>query len=208
MTAFESLQHIRTLDELVIWGGYALLFAIVFSETGLFAGFFLPGDSLLITAGLIAASGQLDIVLVIATLSFGAIMGDSTGYFIGMQLQRAFLHKPESFFFHKEHLEKTEKFYDKHGSKAVFLARFVPVVRSFSATLAGVAKMPYQVFLFYSVSGSIVWVLCFTAVGYFLAALFPDLVDFVHYIILGGIIVILANSMRYLTKKKKTGTGF
>lgn len=195
------MQDIQTLEELIIWGGYALLFAIVFAETGMFAGFFLPGDSLLITAGLIAASGQLELPLVIATLCFGAVMGDSTGYFIGTQLQRAFLSKKETLFFRKEHLEKTERFYEKHGSKAVFLARFVPVVRSFTATLAGVAGMPYQVFLFYSVTGSIVWVLFFTSVGYFLAALFPDLVDFVHYIILGGIIVIIANSLRYLGKK-------
>ncbi len=200
------MQHIQTLDELVIWGGYALLFAIVFAETGLFAGFFLPGDSLLITAGLIAASGQLELPLVIATLSSGAIMGDSTGYFIGTQLQRAFLRKKETLFFRKEHLEKTERFYEKHGSKAVFLARFVPVVRSFAATLAGVAKMPYPVFLFYSVSGSIVWVLCFTSIGYFLAALFPDLVDFVHYIILAGIIIIIANSLKYLRKKNGSPT--
>ncbi len=195
------MQDIQTLEELIIWGGYALLFAIVFAETGMFAGFFLPGDSLLITAGLIAASGQLDLPLVIATLCFGAVMGDSTGYFIGTQLQRAFLNKRETLFFRQEHLEKTERFYEKHGSKAVFLARFVPVVRSFTATLAGVAGMPYPVFLFYSVTGSLVWVLFFTSVGYFLAALFPDLVDFVHYIILGGIIVIIANSLRYLRKK-------
>ena len=206
MNPFHALQHIQTLDELVIWGGYALLFAIVFAETGLFAGFFLPGDSLLITAGLIAASGQLDLPLVIATLSFGAIMGDSTGYFIGVQLQRAFLRKKETFFFRKEHLDKTEQFYEKHGSKAVFLARFVPVVRSFAATLAGVAKMPYHVFLFYSVSGSITWVLCFTTIGYFLATLFPDLVDFVHYIILAGIVIILANSLRYFRRKKPSRT--
>lgn len=200
------MQDIQTLEELIIWGGYALLFAIVFAETGLFAGFFLPGDSLLITAGLIAASGQLDLPLVIATLCFSAIIGDSTGYFIGTQLQRAFLNKKESLFFRKEHLDKTEQFYEKHGSKAVFLARFVPVVRSFSATLAGVAGMPYQVFLFYSVSGSLVWVLFFTSIGYFLAALFPDLVDFVHYIILAGIVIILANSLRYFRGKKPRRT--
>ncbi len=197
------MQDIQTLEELIIWGGYALLFAIVFAETGMFAGFFLPGDSLLITAGLIAASGQLDLHLVIATLSFGAILGDSTGYFIGTKLQQAFLSKKETMFFRKEHLDKTEQFYEKHGSKAVFLARFVPVVRSFAATLAGVAKMPYQVFLFYSVSGSLIWVLCFTLIGYFLATLFPDLVDFVHYIILAGIVIIIANSLKYLRNKTK-----
>lgn len=197
------MQDIHTLEELIIWGGYALLFAIVFAETGLFAGFFLPGDSLLITAGLISASGNLDLPLVIATLFFGAIMGDSTGYFIGSQLQRALFDKKETRFFRKEYLEKTEKFYEKHGSKAVFLARFVPVVRSFSATLAGVAKMPYPVFLFYSVSGSIVWVVSFTLMGYFLATLFPDLVDLLHYIIAAGIVIIIVNTLRYLRKQSQ-----
>lgn len=197
------MQDIHTLEELIIWGGYALLFAIVFAETGLFAGFFLPGDSLLITAGLISASGNLDLPLVIATLCFGAIMGDSTGYFIGSQLQRALFDKKETRFFRKEYLEKTEKFYEKHGSKAVFLARFVPVVRSFSATLAGVAKMPYPVFLFYSVSGSIVWVVSFTLTGYFLATLFPDLVDLLHYIIAAGIVIIIVNTLRYLRKQSQ-----
>ena len=202
---FTYFPEIQTLEELIVWGGYALLFAIVFAETGLFAGFFLPGDSLLITAGLIAASGQLDIYLVIATLSFGATMGDSTGYFIGNQLQRTFLRKKETFFFRREHLEKTERFYEKHGSKAVFLARFAPVVRSFAATLAGVVNMPYPVFLFYSVTGSIVWVLTFTSIGYFLAALFPDVVDFVHYIILAGIIIILLNTLKQI-RKRTAGT--
>jgi len=99
MLFLSSLQQIQTLDELILWGGYALLFAIVFAETGLFAGFFLPGDSLLITAGLIAASGQLDIYLVILTLTFGAILGDSTGYFIGTQLQKTFFRKKRNCFF-------------------------------------------------------------------------------------------------------------
>ncbi len=197
------MQDIHTLEELIIWGGYALLFAIVFAETGLFAGFFLPGDSLLITAGLISASDNLDLPIVIATLCFGAIIGDSTGYFIGSQLQRTLFDKKETRFFRKEYLEKTRKFYEKHGSKAVFLARFVPVVRSFSATLAGVAKMPYPVFLFYSVSGSVVWVFSFTLAGYFLASLFPDLVDLLHYIIIAGIVIIIANTLRYLRKQSQ-----
>ncbi len=202
MSIFSAFQHIQTLDELILWGGYALLFALIFAETGLFAGFFLPGDSLLITAGLIAASGKLDITLVIATLCFGAILGDSTGYFIGTQLQRALFKKNETIFFRKEYVEKTERFYEKHGSKAVFLARYVPVVRSFATTLAGVAAMPYPVFLFYSVTGATTWVLCFSLIGYFLATIFPDLVEFVHYIILAGIVIILVSAFRHLIQKK------
>ena len=196
------LQTVRSLDELILWGGYILLFAVIFSETGLFAGFFLPGDSLLITAGLIAASGDLDIRAVIATLIAGAVCGDSTGYLIGRQLQKNFFKKEDSRFFHRKHLQKTEAFYQKHGAKAVFLARFIPVLRSFAATLAGVTVMPYRVFLFYSVSGAIIWVLCFTFTGYFIASVFPDVVTYLHSIILVGIVLIILSALRQLRPVK------
>ncbi|NTW84225.1 MAG: DedA family protein [Chlorobiaceae bacterium] len=203
MCFLSSLQNIHTLDDLILWGGYLLLFIIVFAETGLFAGFFLPGDSLLITSGLIAASGNLDIVTVIVTLSSGAICGDTTGYIVGKLLQKSVFEKKESRFFHTEHLEKTREFYRKHGSKTVFLARFVPVVRSFAASLAGVANMPYRNFLFYSVSGAIIWVLCFTMAGYFIASAFPEIVSYIHYVIFAGIIIIIAGSVKNLKWKKK-----
>jgi membrane-associated protein len=198
MILLMPLQTVRSLDELILWGGYLLLFAVIFSETGLFAGFFLPGDSLLITAGLIAASGDLDIRAVIATLIAGAVCGDSTGYLIGRQLQKNFFRKEDSRFFHRKHLQKTEAFYEKHGAKAVFLARFVPVLRSFAATLAGVTNMPYRIFLFYSVSGAIIWVLCFTFTGYFIASVFPDVVGYLHSIILVGIVLIILSALRHL----------
>lgn len=202
MDFFASLEHIRTLDELILQGGYFLLFAIVFAETGLFAGFFLPGDSLLLTAGLIAASGKLDIVAVIATLSCASVLGDTTGYLIGRQLQKSLFSKKETIFFHREHLKKTEAFYEKHGAKTVFLARFVPVVRSFAATLAGVAGMPYRVFFFYSVSGALLWVLCFTLTGYYIATLFPEVVGYLHVVIMAGIVLIVISAIRHLRPGK------
>ena len=176
MIFLASFQNIRSLEELILWGGYLLLFIIIFSETGLFAGFFLPGDSLLITAGLMAASGSLDIFLVIAILACGAVLGDATGYFIGKELKTTIFAKTNSKFFHREHLLKTEAFYKRHGSKTIFLARFVPIVRSFSATLAGVTGMPFGVFFFFSLCGSLTWVLCFTLTGYFIASIFPHIV--------------------------------
>jgi membrane-associated protein len=203
MFVFAPLQNINTLDDLIIWGGYLLLFVIIFAETGMFAGFFLPGDSLLITAGLIAASGSLDIYRTLLTLACGAILGDATGYFIGRQLSKTIFKKKDSRFFHQEHLQKTQAFYKKHGSKTMFLARFVPVVRSFAATLAGVAGMPFRVFFFFSVSGAVIWVLCFTLIGYFIASLFPDIVQYVHTIILAGIILIVASALKSLKPKKK-----
>ena len=202
MIFLASFQNIRSLEELILWGGYLLLFLIIFAETGLFAGFFLPGDSLLITAGLIAASGSLNIFLVLSILACGAILGDATGYFIGKQLKTTIFSKKNSRFFHREHLLKTEAFYQKHGSKTVFLARFVPIVRSFSATLAGVTAMPFRVFLFFSLCGSLIWVLCFTMIGYFIARLFPDIVQYLHTIILAGIVLIIVSALKSLKQKK------
>jgi membrane-associated protein len=203
MILLASFQNIRSLEELILWGGYLLLFIIIFAETGLFAGFFLPGDSLLITAGLIAASGALDIFLVVAILSCGAVLGDTTGYFIGKKLKDSIFLKNNSRFFHQEHLQKTEAFYHKHGSKTVFLARFVPIVRSFTATLAGVTEMPFGLFFFFSLCGSLIWVLCFTLIGYFIASLFPDVVNYLHTIIFAGIILIVASALKSLMQKKK-----
>jgi len=202
MSITDAFQHIPTLDEIILWGGYLLLFIMVFSETGLFAGFFLPGDSLLITSGLIAASGELDIVMVIATLSCGAVCGDSTGYIIGRQLDKRIFEKKESRFFHPEYLDKTRDFYRKHGPKAVFLARFVPFVRSFAASLAGVAAMPYPVFLLFSVTGAIAWVVTFTMIGYLAAHAFPGIVRYFHIVIFAGIVLIIASSMKNLRLRK------
>jgi membrane-associated protein len=203
MIFLESFQNIRSLEELILWGGYLLLFIIIFAETGLFAGFFLPGDSLLITAGLISASGSLNIFLVIAILTCGAVLGDTTGYLIGKKLKKTIFAKKNSRFFHREHLQKTEAFYKKHGSKTVFLARFVPIVRSFTATLAGVTVMPFRVFFFFSLCGSLIWVLCFTLIGYFIANLFPDIVQYLHTIILAGIILIVVSALKSLKLKKR-----
>jgi membrane-associated protein len=202
MELLPSLPEIGTLDELVLKGGYPLLFLIVFAETGLFAGFFLPGDSLLITAGLIAASGRLELLPVMAILTLGAVLGDSTGYLIGRKLDKRIFSKRETVFFHPEHLEKTRRFYERHGSKTIFLARFVPVVRSFAATLAGVTGMPYHKFLFFSFTGASAWVACFTMVGYFIASAFPHVVDYLHLVILGGIVLIVLSAVRKLRPKK------
>jgi membrane-associated protein len=202
MLLFSVLNDIHTLNDLVIWGGYGLLFAIIFAETGLFAGFFLPGDSLLITAGLIAASGRLDIVMVIVTLSMGAILGDTTGYFIGRRLQKTIFSRKETLFFHPEHLDKTRQFYERHGSKAVFLARFVPVVRSFATTLAGVSAMPFPVFILFSFSGAVIWVSIFTLIGYFVASAFPHAVEYFHYAILAGIVLILGGAIKNLRRTR------
>ena len=153
------------------WYGYAALFAIVFSETGLLVGFFLPGDSLLFTVGVVAGAGGLDIVLVNVVLASAAMLGDSTGYLLGYQTGPKIFSRPDSRFFKQEYVTRTHAFYEKYGGKTIIFARFVPIVRTFAAFIAGVGKMPYLKFLPFSVCGGIGWVFLMTMLGYNLGGL-------------------------------------
>lgn len=148
------------------WLGYATLCAIVFSETGLLLGFFLPGDSLLFTVGVVAGAGQLDIVTVIILLSLSAMIGDSTGYWLGRKTGPRIFSRPDSRFFKQEYVTRTKAFYDRYGGKTIVLARFVPIVRTFAAFIAGVGQMPYLRFLPYSICGGIGWVFAMAMLGY------------------------------------------
>ena len=155
----EFFAHLHNLEDLIRWGGYIGLFIIVFAETGLFFGFFLPGDSLLVTAGLIAALDHtLDIRILTGLLCAAAILGDSTGYAIGYHFGPRIFNKEDSIFFHRNHLLKAQRFYEKYGAKTIVLARFVPIVRTFAPTVAGIGKMHYAKFVFYNIAGGIAWV--------------------------------------------------
>lgn len=177
------------LDQLVVSAGYAGLFAIVFAETGLLAGFFLPGDSLLVTAGLLASQGVLDIWTLNFLLIAAAILGDSTGYLIGHTAGPRLFKKENSFFFKKEYLDRTHHFFEKYGGKTIILARFVPIVRTFAPTVAGVGRMSYRKFLFFNVIGGLLWVVGMTLTGYFLGRLVPDIEKHLHWVIAVVILV-------------------
>jgi membrane-associated protein len=148
------------------WVGYALLFAIVFSETGLLVGFFLPGDSLLFTVGVVAGAGDLNIVIVNLVLMSAAMIGDSTGYLLGRSTGPRIFSRPDSRLFKRDYVIRTQRFYEKHGGKTIIYARFVPVIRTFAAFVAGVAEMPYLRFLPFSVCGATGWVAFMTLLGY------------------------------------------
>jgi len=148
------------------WLGYAALFGIVFSETGLLVGFFLPGDSLLFTVGVVAGAGSLNITLVNITLMAAAMLGDSTGYLLGRKTGPKIFSRPDSRLFKQEYVTRTHKFYERYGGKTIILARFVPIVRTFAAFVAGVGQMPYFKFLPYSVCGGVGWVFLMTMLGY------------------------------------------
>lgn len=168
--AFHFLTDVRGL---VAAGGYVALAIIVFTETGLMIGFFLPGDSLLVTAGLFAAKGDLNIVYLNVLLSFCAITGDALGYYIGWKLGPALFKREDSLFFKKRHLMATHDFYEKHGGKTIILARFIPVVRTFAPVVAGMANMSYKRFALYNIVGGIGWVFSMTMLGYLLVTMFP-----------------------------------
>lgn len=152
------------------WWGYALLAGIVFAETGLLVGFFLPGDSLLFTVGVVAGAGKLNIFLINLILMAAAIIGDGVGYALGRKAGVAVFNRPDSRFFHKDHLRRTEEFYAKHGGKTIIYARFVPIIRTFAPFVAGVAGMGYLRFLMFNVFGGIGWVALLTLLGYTLGS--------------------------------------
>jgi membrane-associated protein len=167
---FHFLTDVRGL---VQWGGYIALAIIVFTETGLMIGFFLPGDSLLVTAGLFAAKGDLNIVWLNLLLMFCAISGDATGYYIGKKLGPALFRKEDSLLFKKKHLIATQEFYERHGGKTIIIARFVPVIRTFAPVVAGMANMGYRRFAAFNIIGGVAWVFSMTMLGYMLVTMFP-----------------------------------
>ena len=156
------------MQSLIQTYGYVLLFAIVFAETGLLVGFFLPGDSLLFIAGFMAGLGTLSLPLLILVLCIAAIAGDTVGYWIGRKAGPALFSRPDSRFFKRKHLDSAHVFYEKHGPKTVVLARFVPIVRTFAPTVAGAAGMDYRQFIVYNIMGGIGWVCSMSILGYFL----------------------------------------
>jgi membrane-associated protein len=176
------------LDDLVRWGGYVVLVAIVFVETGLLVGFFLPGDSLLITAGLVAATGALNIWWLNVLLVAAAIVGDSVGYAIGWRAGPRLFTRPKSLLFNPRHIDRTRAFYARHGAKTIVIARFVPIVRTFAPVVAGVGQMEYRRFLFYNVAGGVGWVTSMTWAGYLLGRTVPNINEQIHVVV---IIVIL-----------------
>ncbi len=184
----EFLTTLYQFDELIRWGGYTVLVAIVFAETGLLMGFFLPGDSLLVTAGLLAASdGLLSVWALVVLLSLAAIAGDSTGYAIGYHIGPRLFTREDSHLFHQDHLVRTQRFYEKHGAKTIVLARFVPIIRTFAPTVAGVGKMRYRTFLCYNVAGGIGWVASMTLAGFWLGRAVPHIERHLHWVI--GIVI-------------------
>ncbi len=173
-TLFEFMRTLWTPERLIpflstvltSWIGYAMLFGIVFAETGLLVGFVFPGDSLLFTVGVVAGAGDANVVALCAVMMVAAVLGDQSGYFIGYRTGPKIFNRPDSRFFKQEYVRQTQKFYEKHGGKTLIYAKFVPIVRTFAPFMAGVGRMRYSRFLSFNVFGGIFWVLSMTILGY------------------------------------------
>ncbi|HEY5122733.1 MAG TPA: VTT domain-containing protein [Ignavibacteria bacterium] len=219
MEFFKDLYNIVTekdfLKNLIMWGGYIGMFIIVYSETGLLLGFFLPGDSMLVTAGLLAATPvssmtpdvhYLNIVYLILILIPASILGDNTGYFIGHKAGPKLFKKEQSLLFRKDYLIKTHEFYEKYGGIAIILAKFMPFVRTFVATVAGVGQMSYWKFFRFNMIGAVTWIPSMTLLGYFLGRSIPDIDKHIEKVILGIIFLSLLPLIFKFLKHKLTKT--
>ena len=177
------LQSIADVEGIIRWGGLVMVTAIVFSETGLLIGFFLPGDSLLVTAGVFAAAGHLDIRILLSIVTLAAVAGDQVGYYIGYRTGPMIFRREDSLLFKKHHLIRAHNFYEKHGGKTIILARFMPIIRTFAPVVAGVGKMDYRRFVSFNVVGGVAWVWSMSLLGYFLGRTIPDIDKNIHFVI-------------------------
>ncbi len=173
-----------SLTALVQFVGYPGLFTAVFLESGVFFGFFLPGSSMLFTAGLLASQGIFNIWILVPLLTVAAIMGDSVGYLFGAKVGIKLFERTDSRFFHKKNLEQAKIFYEKHGVLAIVLARFVPIVRTFTPIVAGIVRMRYRTFIVYNITGAVLWGSGVTFLGYILGEKAPGIEDYITPIIL------------------------
>jgi membrane-associated protein len=176
-------SNVYNVPELIRLVGFYGIVAVVFAETGLLIGFFLPGDSLLITAGLFAARGDFDFATLILSLIPAAIVGNATGYYIGHRTGKALYQRPDSLLFRREHLRMTHEYYERHGGKTIVIAQFIPILRTFAPVVAGVAEMGYRQFATYNIVGAILWVGSMTTAGYLLGNMVPNIEQRIHYVV-------------------------
>ena len=187
------------------WAGYLLLFFIVFAESGLLVGFFLPGDSLLFTVGIVAGAGKLKIGAIIAMLAGASILGDGIGFLLGSTLGYRLFRNPNSRIFRREYLDQTHAFYERHGGKTILYAKFVPIIRTFAAFIAGVGKMKYPRFLTFNVGGAIGWVTLMVTLGYTLGGVTVVRRNFEKVVLAIIVVSLIPPGLQVLKKRKPRG---
>ena len=198
---FHRLTDVETMIRV---GGLTAMTLIVFAETGLLIGFFLPGDSLLVTAGVFAATGQLNLLHLNLLLIAAAIVGDTVGYWFGRKTGPALFRRPKSLLFNPDHLRRAHDFYEKHGGKTIVLARFMPVIRTFAPIVAGMGRMEYRRFLSFNVFGGALWVLSMTLTGYFLGQI-PGVREHIEIVIILVVFLSILPGIIAALKERRKG---
>ena len=190
------------VTQIIQSGGLLLIALIIFAESGMMVGFFFPGDTLLFSAGILAAAGNLPIALTIGVIAFAAILGDNIGYHIGNKLGPR-LFKKDSLVFRHEYIMRAEKFFEKYGTKTMLLAHFVPVVRTFAPVTAGAARMDYRIFFIFDAIGVIAWSFLITLLGYFLGSRIPGVEHYIEPVLLGIILIFLLPTIYHILRDEK-----
>lgn len=192
-----------SVNDIIEAGGILLISAIVFAESGLLIGFFLPGDTLLFGAGLYASQGRFSLPLLIISVVVAAIVGDNVGYSIGRRTGHRIFKKKDSLLFKHEYLEQAEKFYERHGGKTIILARFTPIIRTFAPIVAGVGKMPRERFMLFNVTGGILWGAGMPLLGYFIGNKIPHLDKYIELVVLGVVVLSILLALSHLLREKE-----
>lgn len=206
-TVWQFLKDL-TNPESIIKLGLPLLLFVIFAETGLFVGFFLPGDSLVFISGLLCATNKdllhVGIFELILYMSLAAIIGNMVGYLFGRRVGEALFKRKDSFLFKRKHVDATRSFYEKHGGKTLFLGRFLPIIRTFAPILAGVIKIDFKKFMLYNITGALCWIASISGVGYFLGSKFPKTKDYLGYIVISLIIITsIPVFLTYMKERRK-----
>lgn len=188
------------VSDVVQSGGLLLLGAFLFAEVGLFLGFFLPGDTLLIAAGIFAKQGRFSLASVFVVAAVAAIAGDSTAYFIGRKAGPRIFRNKDSVLFRPDHVARAENFYEKHGPKTLLIAHFLPVVRTFTPLIAGVARMPYKRFLTFDAIGDICWAVIITLVGYYIGSRIPNVDNYILLVVLAVVLITLSPTIYHVVR--------
>lgn len=199
-----NIASLLNVESLISSGGILLIAAIVFAESGLLVGFFLPGDTLLFSAGLFAAQGKLPLAPLLVSLVAAAILGDNVGYSLGRRTGHRIFRKQDGILFRQEYLTRAEQFYEAHGGKTIILARFVPIVRTFAPVVAGAAKMPRQRFMLFNIIGGLTWSLGVTMLGYTLGASIPNVEKYVAPVMLLAVLITFGPATWHIVKEKDT----
>ena len=205
---FDFLKQLTDPQSIINYGGLWLLLFVVFAETGLLVGFFLPGDSLIFISGLLCATKpqllNVSFILLLLLLVLAAVLGNIVGYWFGHKAGDTLYNKKDSLLFKQSHLKTTRAFYEKHGGKTLILGRFLPIIRTFAPILAGVIKIDFKLFMFYNIAGAIAWITSIASIAYVLGKQFPQIENYIGYIVIGLIVITAIPVFTTYLKNRKT----